>query len=695
MNPGQEQIVNELYTKVRPYLHTFLEKTRLFRNKDIALQLEFPRKTISREKIINYINYVHFSDEKVFLHLCDPREDADYLVEASPEAASSETITCHLPFSYPQVEMNSYEIRHVLVRRENAIIAVPAILKKVHADGISIMLSADGIPLGQRKMQRFYCSGITVEISQGQSALKGELKDFNACSFRIKVSSYSRTDAAKIDFDRDAQLTIQRNSVVYFSGMCRAERIYLTRGEWGIVFRQIDLSEALPRVVDKIRNPRLKLTPQPVACIKHPFLKNKIEREIIDLSNRGMLIREDKGKSVMVPGLIIPELIIRYAGVLEIACQARVLYRREEDEHFLFGIAIVDMSVQNHTLLTSLTFNHVDPNAFISKRVDLDALWEFFFDTGFIYPKKYHLIGAAADDFKRTYKHLYEDCPEIARHFTYEKNGRIYGHISMIKAYSRTWLFHHLAARPMEGKIVGLQSLKQVIHYLDDFQELPSMRADYVLAFYQPQNRFAEKAYGGFTAFMNNRHASSQDLFAYATCPVEKRKEFHKGYSLGVCENGDLRKLEQFYGDASGGLLLKAMGVTAQGSMIDSTLQGLYVRSGLQRSCRIFALKFGEELLAILIHEQSDTGLNLSEMLNSIKIFILNSDTSWDAISQSISYLAEGMNRSEVAVFLYPDTYAQSIPVKNKTYQFWILNLRDHFGNDYKNYMAKNFRIRF
>ena len=132
------------------------------------------------------------------------------------------------------------------------------------------------------------------------------------------------------------------------------------------------------------------------------------------------------------------------------------------------GIAVVDIDIATFTQLNHLLMNSVDPSAHISTQVVPERLWEFFFNTGFIYPTKYDQIKYYKDAFKEMYLKLYNDNLDIARHFTYQKNGRIDGHISMVRAYERTWMIHHHAARASHGKRTGFKVLKQIMHFLND-----------------------------------------------------------------------------------------------------------------------------------------------------------------------------------------------------------------------------------
>ena len=125
----------------------------------------------------------------------------------------------------------------------------------------------------------------------------------------------------------------------------------------------------------------------------------------------------------------------------------------------------------------------------VSSDVEMDALWEFFFETGFIYPKKYHHLQTARDNFKETYQRLYQKDQDIEAHLTCEKNGQIYGHVSIVRAYQRAWMIHHLAARPLNGRRMGLFVLKNLHQFCDGVLRYPSSRMDHLLVYFRPDIR--------------------------------------------------------------------------------------------------------------------------------------------------------------------------------------------------------------
>ena len=87
---------------------------------------------------------------------------------------------------------------------------------------------------------------------------------------------------------------------------------------------------------------------------------------------------------------------------------AQVIYRRPrsndpDETQVICGLAILDMDMEQHVNLLALLHQANDPHSYLCNKVDLDALWHFFFETGFIYPEKYALIQAKKEKFKATY----------------------------------------------------------------------------------------------------------------------------------------------------------------------------------------------------------------------------------------------------------------------------------------------------
>lgn len=99
--------------------------------------------------------------------------------------------------------------------------------------------------------------------------------------------------------------------------------------------------------------------------------------------------------------------------------------RRQKKSRVKCGLVILEMDIQDHVKLLAFMQQVKDSKLYICAEVDMDALWNFFFETGFIYPEKYAFIQTNKEEIKETYRKLYTQNPNIARHFIYQDKGVI------------------------------------------------------------------------------------------------------------------------------------------------------------------------------------------------------------------------------------------------------------------------------
>jgi hypothetical protein len=116
---------------------------------------------------------------------------------------------------------------------------------------------------------------------------------------------------------------------------------------------------------------------------------------------------------------------------------------------------------------------------------------------------------------------------------------------------------------------------------------------------------------------------------------------------------------------------------------------------GVPVLCRIYCLKHEGELSAVLIVDQSDLGLNLSELLNSVKILVANpKGLPWDILSIAIAQLAGIYHTDWIPILLYPFDYVESekIPYERQ-YQLWIFDAC--VAGQFMQYMQRKFRFSY
>lgn len=325
----------------------------------------------------------------------------------------------------------------------------------------------------------------------------------------------------------------------------------------------------------------------------------------------------------------------------------------------------------------------------------MESLWEFFFNSNFIYPQKYHHIQPFRNELKNIYQRLYQETASIANHFIYQKNGMIYGHISMLRAYEKCWLLHHHIAKVMDNKPVGFLLLKQMMHYFMDMHRLPSLKTDYIMACFRPENKFPERIFGGYHQLAADSKKCSMDLFAYLESDkLYLFQHLPKEWQLKKSSSSDITMLHDYYEQQSGGMLLNAMGLQANHT-IHKGIEEEYQQVGLLRRLEFYTLYRYDAPCASIIVDQSNPGLNLADLVNSIKIIIMQPEfLSWKILSIAVNKLIQKHQMLRPPVLLYPFDYViiNKISYK-KRYQLWLFHAAH--VRQFVDFLQKKFRINY
>ncbi|MEI6457061.1 MAG: hypothetical protein WCO93_12290 [bacterium] len=663
-----------------------------FHNQDLLRNPDHG-KTIKQKKLINLWNRHHFTDDMVYVHLHHPNYKEDILVRAHPDPCCDGSMACRWPEESRRFTENA-DILNIILSDGLSMFLIPTRLKDVQKDHFTFHLPDKGYILGHRRARRYLCRDIGAEVVQNGFRAQGRLVDFSSLALGVEVSPEVTGSFRWFNADCPSTVHLYRDGQMIFSASCHCIRQTSDQAARDIVFAPAT-SQMNRFLKKKLRNPRVRVTPLPNITFDHPAIKEKIQLDINDLSTSGFAVNVSADEDVLMAGMIIPELTMNYAGALKIQCKAQVLYRREDKKKNIhYGFVILDMDVVTYNRLSHIIMNIIDPNTHIADEVDVDQLWEFLFESGFIYPKKYDLVQAYRQPMKETYRRLYHDNPEIVTQVTYQRNGRIYGHVSMIRSYERTWMVHHLAAMPFNNKRTGLQILKQIVRYFDGLYRLPAFGMDYMMFYFRPENSFPDHFFGGFARHLNNPRACSLDLFSYLSYPASGvRQPLPEGWSLEPFTSSDIGELDRFYRNASGGLLLDVLRL-GKDSEDGESLSHLYARHGLKRSCQSFSLKENGVLKATLIANRSDPGLSMSDFLNGIKILVNDeAGLPWEALSAAISQLTGLYTIDKIPLLVYPSSYleAKGVPFE-KQYNLWIMDV--YYGREYGEYMMANTKLR-
>jgi len=659
-------------------------------NRKVLLGFDKSSEKVNTRTIINKINYINFTKGSVRAHIQDDYDEKEYLLTVFPEPCKGGEFTGKLR-EEASLDFNRFKLKNILIDDGKTVTCVPVEIASRTKDSFTVRINKGGYTLGERHARRYQCRMIDAEILQGDFIIQGVLEDFSPSGFRIALNGTSVISLGILDKDRNLNLNLYKDKSSIFSGICKFIR---DEDEGGIIIRPI--TQTLTRYKErKHRSPRLNLIPSPKILFNHPVINKRVTYEIVDITSTGFSVSESIEESLLLPGMVVSDLTILYSGGLELKCSAQIVYCKNKPKRTKqYGFAITDMNVVEYNKLFDTLSNAIDPYANLSCSVDLDELWRFLFESGFIYPKKYETLSNFIDAFKETYERLYHKCPSIFSNLTYQRNGGIYGHVSMIKAYQRTWMVHHLAAKSMGWKPIGLKILNQILYYYDGLYRLPSIGMDYMIFYYRPENKFPDFFFGGIYNKFNNLKKCSIDLFAYLNFTLDSRNNsLPKGWGIFECSNEDLRDFREWYDQKSGGLLFDAFFLDKKVEG-EEPIENTYERLGLHRSCSSFVLKHDGSNKVYIIVDKSDRGINLSDLLNTMKIFVKDAENlRWEILNQLILNIGAMYDSKEIPILVYPKSYVDDMDVKyDKKYCLWILDTQ--YGDDYPDLLKHKVKFR-
>lgn len=661
----------------------------------LDLPADKDRLPISRSYLINKINYINFFDRTIVLKFKHAKYGRTLTLDLKPQPCQGE----QLDFKWPTEsrifkKLLPYQLQSLLINDGKTLIRVEPETVSLHETGLCLRLPETCHQFSHRKMSRQIGRNVDVQMIQSSSIFRGNLLDFNAVSFRVELKAGVHQAFEWINPENSVSVILSEGPLTYYSGECnilRHSRCHATRR-----YVLEPINQEINRYRQKeFRSDRIELTPSPDITFNHPLTKKSVSLKVIDLSGSGFSVEEDERNAQLITGLIIPELELRFADNVSVKCKTQVVYRKVCEEQKIgdwtkYGLAILDMDLDNNVKLLSLLHQANNRYSYISNNVDLDELWDFFFETGFIYPDKYVFIEANKEHIKNIYKKIYTQSPSIARHFIYQEKGTIMGHMAMVRFYENSWLIQHHAARRSAISKAGLIVLKQIGHFINDSCRLKAIHLRYVIMYYRPTNKFPSRIFGGAADHFNDRKCCSIDPFAYYhfSFPPTGADQLADGWELTPAQTDDLADLADFYESESGGLMLNALDLDpdqTEGNGLDQEFR----RLGFKKAKYIFALKTDGFLKAVILVNVSDIGLNLSNLTNCIKFIVMDREgLTKEVVSNVVQHIYNEIGLEELTVLVYPVAFADAIQLPyEKVYNMWVMNTR--FSDPYFRYLHR------
>ncbi len=661
---------------------------------------EEKKKTLNRNYLINKLNYINFQDSTITVNFRHRKFNSTISLQAKPLPCIDGSLDCIWVGNEDlEKKFEIYAYSNFFFSDNRKLIMVNGELTRIDSKGMSVDLPEFCTEIQSRRVKRHYCDGIKVQLMQNGAIFHGSLVDFSAISFRVDVYAEPPQTFNWISAESPVNIILADDIRILFASECRIMKHSNDQTKRTFVLESLrtHIRRFKPK---KYRSIRQELIPSPDAVFLHPLINKTINLKLIDISGSGFSVKEEANCAVLAAGLIIPDLELIFAQSFIVKLKAQVVYSNMQNDdsgksYVKCGLAIIDMDIDEHVKLLALLQQVNDANSYLCNKVDTDKLWNFFFETGFIYPQKYTHIQSHKEKIKELYEKLYTRNPRIARHFIYQDKGAILGHMAMIRFYENSWLIHHHAANRSISCHAGLTVLIQLSRSIIDCHSLYSAHMNYLICFFRPENRFPNRVFGGVAKHIDDRNACSIDEFAYFHFRPAWRKEWKLTgpWQLNRSDEGDLFELRNFYAHESGGLMLNALGIES-GMPLNEGLAEEYKSAGFTRERYLFSLKKNGVLKAFFILDKTDLGLNMAELTNCLKIVILeNQGVPPDILDFTISLLACKLEHEQTTVLLYPVSYMEQHGMAyEKKYEMFIIDTQ--YSDAYFEYLSSLMRLR-
>jgi len=653
-------------------------------------------KSVSRSHLVNRLNYLNFQDQTILVSLRHLVYDDAISLRARPLPCAGERLDlvwAEIP-SLQQL-LKTYRFDFLLIADGKKYLVVNSEVVSMDDSGLTMILPAACREFHARKIRRHPAREVSVQLVQHGVLIDCELLDFTPISLRAAGSSCPTEKLQLINAETPVHLRLIREGMMVHSGSFAIHARQVTWNRCSLVLRQ--LQDNIQRFKSKkYRNMRQQLIPSPNIVFDHPLIDKRVNLKVSDLSGTGFSVEESEGDCLLMAGMMVPQLQISFAQGFSLNCQAQVVFRnvagQEGGERTVrCGFAILDMEIHDHVKLLSILHQVANKKSYVCTEVDLDDLWDFFFETGFIYPGKYLHFQANKESIKQTYARLYTQNPHIARHFIYLDRGTILGHLAVVRFYQNAWLIHHHAARKSVSIKAGLAVLDQVSNYLNELESFAFAHLRYVYCYYRPDNKFPSRVFGGFAREHNDQSSCSLDLFAYSH-HKGKQEEGHlpEPWQFGKSSQFDIAELGRFYRHVSGGVMMEAFDLlpgTAEGDDLTQQYRGL----GFRKEKFLYSLRKMGSLKAFFLANCTDAGFNMAELTNCVTLIVLDEEVPPDLLRICLDRVSRHYEGEDVPVLSYPLSYLEKCALPyDKVYLLWVLDMR--FSDEYFQYCEGLFR---
>ncbi|MBZ4417011.1 hypothetical protein [Myxococcus sp. RHSTA-1-4] len=363
-----------------------------------------------------------------------------------------------------------------------------------------------------------------------------------------------------------------------------------------------------------------------------PFTGEPLYRPLLDLHTGGFAFPFDASREVFPPGLFLDEVTLHLPDGTRSRCRAQVQDTGQltvTDEGGSMsrprrcGVRILELAPQARTAILDAFIKARCPDARDGSELAFPDIWDLFRAAEVRFPDYPYHDGPPQEALLAGHRTLGNGSHGLSKTIVYQREGRLYGHISGLRIYSRTWLSQHLVVRPgyHRHESISQELVALAADYAESLEDV-----EYLRALWRCRNRWTSRIYGAIASRLERPGLSCLHAFTPCRLPVDAAlPPAREDLRVRPAATSDLRWLEQYLRETQDVVRLRSSDLV-EGEMSLGTLSGRYTDAGLRRGRSIALVEGANGPKGFVLMEDSTPGLFWAEWYNAFSLVMVEQD---------------------------------------------------------------------
>jgi hypothetical protein len=386
----------------------------------------------------------------------------------------------------------------------------------------------------------------------------------------------------------------------------------------------------IPRQLWRVRHRARRRVPAPEglqARFQHPLWKELGERtcDVLDVSFTGLSVRAAADELVF-PGLLLRALDLRDAAgqVLRMRGEVRHVGPAAADGRRTVGLQVTPLGAEDEARWVRLVSQCLCPST-RDGALELEPLWELLADSGYLRLGGHPVesLDALRERFFQTSR-LAARAPQLFCQTVWPSERGVEGTLSSVRAYRHGWLIHQLAKRSGKpaGDVPSGQILRDLhVRTLEHAQSHADLR--WLVAYADADQPLLERIHLTYA----RAHQDSGEALVMPVRLRQVRSDEPSGqpaedFELSRAEPEELVLLGREIARTRPESYVDAMDWVPERLELGETARA-WRTAGLERERRVLVARRWGQVVAALVVELAEPGLQLNGQLDTARLFTL------------------------------------------------------------------------